>query len=59
MMPKDMEKKKKKTKQKADVFQRVFTSVTKIIQQLWLEQNTDTHRSLQGQKRMTKITEAT
>ena len=50
---------KKKQKQKADVFQRVFESITKIIRELWLECNTDCHRPLQGQKRIAKITEAT
>ena len=42
-----------------DVFQRVFGSITKIIRELWLEQNNDRYRPLQGQKRMTKIMEAT
>jgi len=56
-MPKDMEKTKKK--QKADVFQKVFESITKIILELWLKRNTDRHLPLQGQKRMAKITEAT
>ena len=31
----------KKKKQKADVFQRVFESIMKIIRELWLECNTD------------------
>ena len=63
MIPTDMEKKTKekpkKTKQKENVFQRMFKSITKIIRELWLEQHTDRHRPLQGQKRMAKITDAT
>ena len=49
----------KKKKQKADVFQRVFESIMKIIRELCLERNTDRHRPLQGQKRIAKLTEAT
>ena len=49
----------KKTKQKADVFQRVFESIMKIIRELWLERNTDQHQPLQGQKRIAKLIEAT
>ena len=49
----------KKQKQKADVFQRVFEGIIRIIRELWLERNTDRHRSLQGQQYIAKITEAT
>ena len=60
MMPKDVKSnKKKKIKEEADVFQRVFGSITKIIREVWLERNTDRHWPLQGQKRMAKIAEAT
>ena len=60
-MPVDMEKEKKqkKPKQKVDVFQRVFKSITKIIQELWLGRNIDRHRPIQGQKHKAKITEST
>ena len=53
-----MEKPEKKVR-KADVFQRVFAGIIRIIRELWLERNTDRHQPLQGQKRMAKITEAT
>ena len=36
----------KKQKQKADVFQREFESIMKIIRELWIERNTDRHRPL-------------
>ena len=55
----EKKKKTKKTKQKVDVFQKVFKSIPKIFQELWFERNIDRHRPLQGQKRMAKITEAT
>ena len=48
-----------KKKRKADVFQRVFTGIIRIIRELWLERNTDRHQPLQGQKRIARITEAT
>jgi len=41
------------------VFQRVFEGITRIIQELWLERNTDRHQPLQGQNRIARITEAT
>ena len=44
---------------KADVFQRVFEGIIRIIRELWLEHNTDCHQPLQGQKRIVRITEAT
>ena len=44
---------------KANIFQRVFESIIQIIRELWFERNTDCHRSLQGQQRIEKITEAT
>ena len=49
----------KKQKQKADVFQRVFEGIIRIIRKLWLERNTDRHQPLQGQQRIAKITEVT
>ena len=56
-------KRKKETSKEevetVDVFRRVFENITKIIRGLWLERNMDHHRPLQGQKRITKITEAT
>ena len=48
-----------KKKRKADVFQRVFAGIIRIIRELWLERNTDRHQPLQGQKRIARITEAT
>ena len=48
-----------KKKCKADVFQRVFQGKVRVIQEMWLEPNTDRHNPLQGQKRIAKITEAT
>ena len=51
-------KKKKQPNAKADVFQRVFESITTILQNVWLENNTDQHNLIQGQKQMAKITEA-
>ena len=53
-----MEKPEKKVR-KADVFQRVFAGIIRIIRELWLERNTDRHQPLQGQKPLAKITEAT
>ena len=53
-----VEKPEKKVR-KADVFQRVFAGIIRIIRELWLERNTDRHQPLQGQKRLAKITEAT
>ena len=51
--------KKKSTKRKTDVFQRVFNSITKIIHELWLERNNDQHNPLQGQQQMAKLNKAT
>ena len=48
-----------KKKRKADVFQRVFQGIVRVIREMWLERNTDRHNPLQGQKRIAKITEAT
>ena len=48
-----------KKKRKADVFQRVFQGIVRVVREMWLERNTDRHNPLQGQKRITKITEAT
>ena len=48
-----------KKKQKADIFQRVFAGIIRIIRELWLERNTDRHQPLQGQKRIARIIEAT
>ena len=48
-----------KNKRKADVFQQVFEGITRIIQELWLERNTDRHQPIQRQKRIARITEAT
>ena len=53
-----MEKPEKQVR-KADVFQRVFAGIIRIIRELWLERNMDRHQPLQGQKRLAKITEAT
>ena len=59
-LPLDTTKKKKKSsKHKADVFQRVFNNITGIVQELWLERKTDQHNPIQWQQRMTKLTEAT
>ena len=44
----------KEAKQKPNVFQRVFESITKIIRELWLERNTDCHRPLKGYKTYSK-----
>ena len=44
-----MEKPEKKVR-KADVFQRVFAGIIRIIRELWLERNTDCHQPQQGQK---------
>jgi len=51
--------KPEKKKCKADVFQRALAGIIKIIRELWLERNTERHQPLQGQKRITRITEAT
>ena len=48
-----------KTKRKADVFQRVFQGIVRVVREMWLERNTDRYNPLQGQKRIAKITEAT
>ena len=37
----------------------MFEGIIRISQELWLERNTDRHQPLQGQKRITRITEAT
>ena len=55
----EAEAEEEKNQAKSDVFQKVFKSITKITQELWLERSIDRHRSIQGQKCMAKITEAT
>ena len=41
------------------MFQIVFDAITGIVQELWLERNTNRHNPIQEQKQMAKITEAT
>ena len=38
-----------KKKRKADVFQRVFQRIVRVVREVWLEHNTDRHNPLQGQ----------
>ena len=51
--------KPEKQVRKADVFQRVFAGIIRIIRELWLERNMDRHQPLQGQKLLAKITKST
>ena len=57
---KDKEKQTpEKKKRKIDDFQALFTNVSNIMHELWLERNTDRHNPAKGQLRIAKITEAT
>ena len=58
---KDKEKQppEKKKKKKIDDFKTLFTKVSNIMHELWLERNTDRHNPAKGQLRIAKITEAT
>ena len=66
MRTKEIPKKKKKKnenssprpKRKTDIFQRLFSAITDIIHELWLERNEDCHNPAKGQIRIAKITEA-
>lgn len=49
----------KKKKSKTDNLQVLFTKVSKIIHELWLERNTDRHNPTNGQLRIAKIMEPT
>ena len=48
----------KKKEGKINDFQALFTKVSKIVHELWLERNTDRHNPAQRQLRIAKITEA-
>ena len=54
----EKKKKVKKSKRKSDVFQQVFNKITTIINDLWLERNTDQHNPAHGQLRLVKIIDA-
>ena len=48
-----------KKKRKIDEFQALFTKVSKIMHELWLERNTDRHNPPKGQLRIAKTIKAT
>lgn len=58
-LPPGKKKKKKETKIKADVLKQVFASIPGIIQELWLQQNTNWHKLNQEQIQIANLTEAT
>ena len=53
-LPKKKKKSDIKPRRKTDVFQQVFAAITNIVQELWLELNTDQHNPAKGQLRMAK-----
>ena len=55
-IPKKKKKKTIKPRQNTDIFQRLFAAITIIIQELWLERNTNRHNPAKGQLQMAKIT---
>ena len=52
----DKEKEEKETQTQSRHIPKGFESITDIIQELWLEKNTDRHNSIQGQCQKVKIT---